>query len=120
MKKTKRIMLRIIPVLIVACIMLTNSVLASGFEEFTVNRVVDKPNDYGIARSIFYRFIYLIKHTLPIASIFTIIFCWIKYIVSSKEKKVKLRKTLSFVVIFAAFVFVFSEFWIFWISGYHE
>lgn len=119
MKKTKKIMLRIIPVLIIAFIMLTNSVLASGFGNFTTNMVVDKPNDYGIARSIFYRFIYLITHTLPIASIFTIIFCWIKYIVSSKEKKVKLRKTIPFIVIFSAIVFVFSQFFIFLTSGFH-
>ncbi len=120
MKKTKRIMLRIIPVLIVVCIMLTNSVLASGFGDFTVNRVVDKPTASEISNGYFHRITNFIIGILPMVSIFTIVFCLIKYIVSSKEKKVKLRKKLLFIVILATFVFVVSEFWIFWISGYHE
>ncbi len=106
MKRSKKLMLRIIPVLMVVGIMLTTSVFATtgGFGDFNSNMSVKADTNSTLVGTV-NKVWGVVLTILQVAAIATIVFCGVKYMFASAENKAELKKTLPGLAVGAILVF---------------
>lgn len=104
MKRSKKIMLRIIPVLMVVGIMLTTSIFAGGFGDFNENMAVEPDKNSTLVGTV-NKVWGVVLTILQVAAIATIVFCGVKYMFASAENKAELKKTLPTLAVGAILVF---------------
>lgn len=106
MKRSKKIFLRILPVLMVLMIVFTTNVFAAGFNDFNANKmnvtantsnsktINSIQNAWGIILTI-----------LQVAAIAAVVFAGVRYMFASADSKADIKKQMIWLVIGAILVF---------------
>ena len=105
MKKSKKIFLRVLPVLMVLMVVFTTNIFAAGFGDFNVNSinvVADKNSDtiktvnkvWGVILTI-----------LQVCAIAAVVFAGVRYMFASADSKADIKKQMIWLVIGAILVF---------------
>lgn len=106
MKKSKKIFLRILPVLMVLMIVFTTNVFAAGFNDFNANSmnveantnssntIMSIQNAWGIILTI-----------LQVAAIAAVVFAGVRYMFASADSKADIKKQMIWLVVGAILVF---------------
>ena len=108
MKKSKKIFLRVIPVLIVLMVVFTTNVFAAGTQEgfwsFTNNMTV-AANKTGKTINSISNVWGIILTVLQVAAIAAVVFAGVRYMFASADSKADIKKQMIWLVIGAILVF---------------
>ena len=108
MKKSKKIFLRVLPVLIVLMVVFTTNVFAAGtqegFESFTNNMTV-AANKSGKTINSISNVWGIILTVLQVAAIAAVVFAGVRYMFASADSKADIKKQMIWLVIGAILVF---------------
>lgn len=106
MKKSKKIFLRILPVLMVLMIVFTTNVFAAGFNDFNANsmNVTANTTDSRTIKSIQNAW-GIILTILQVAAIAAVVFAGVRYMFASADSKADIKKQMIWLVVGAILVF---------------
>jgi|GEM_PF-832797 trbC/VIRB2 family len=108
MKKSKKIFLRVLPVLIVLMVVFTTNVFAAGTQEgfgsFTNNMTVTA-NKSGKTINSISNVWGIILTVLQVAAIAAVVFAGVRYMFASADSKADIKKQMIWLVIGAVLVF---------------
>ena len=108
MKKSKKIFLRVLPVLIVLMVVFTTNVFAAGpqegFGSFTNNMTVTA-NKSGKTINSISNVWGIILTVLQVAAIAAVVFAGVRYMFASADSKADIKKQMIWLVIGAVLVF---------------
>lgn len=104
MKKSKKIFLRVLPVLIVLMVVFTTNVFAAGFGNFTSNMDVKADTSGNTVKSIGAVW-GIILTVLQVAAIAAVVFAGVRYMFASADSKADIKKQMIWLVIGAILVF---------------
>lgn len=105
MKKSKKIFLRVLPVLIVLMVVFTTNVFAAGFNSFDAKTMnVDANTNTNAVKSI-NKVWGVILTILQVAAIAAVVFAGVRYMFASAESKADIKKQMVWLVIGAILVF---------------
>lgn len=108
MKKSKKIFLRVLPVLIVLMVVFTTNVFAEGTQEgfgsFTNNMTVTA-NKFGKTINSISNVWGIILTVLQVAAIAAVVFAGVRYMFASADSKADIKKQMIWLVIGAILVF---------------
>lgn len=107
MKKSKKIFLRILPVLIVLMVVFTTNVFAAGFGDFKSDMDV-KANTGGKTVGMVNNVWGIILTILQVAAIAAIVFSGVRYMFASADSKADIKKQMVWLVVGAVLVFAAS------------
>ena len=105
MKKSKKIFLRVLPVLIVLMVVFTTNVFAAGFNSFDATTMnVDANTNTNAVKSI-NKVWGVILTILQVAAIAAVVFAGVRYMFASADSKADIKKQMVWLVIGAILVF---------------
>ena len=105
MKKSKKIFLRVLPVLIVLMVVFTTNVFAAGFNSFDAKTMnVDANTNTNAVKSI-NKVWGVILTFLQVAAIAAVVFAGVRYMFASADSKADIKKQMVWLVIGAILVF---------------
>lgn len=105
MKKSKKIFLRVLPVLIVLMVVFTTNVFAAGFNSFDAKTMnVDANTNTNAVKSI-NKVWGVILTILQVAAIAAVVFAGVRYMFASADSKADIKKQMVWLVIGAILVF---------------
>lgn len=105
MKKSKKIFLRVLPVLIVLMVVFTTNVFAAGFNSFDAKTMnVDANTNTNAVKSI-NKVWGVILTILQVAAIAAVVFAGVRYMFASADSKADLKKGLIHLAIGMVIVF---------------
>lgn len=104
MKKSKKIFLRVLPVLIVLMVVFTTNVFAAGFGNFNSNMDVKADTSGNTVKSIGAVW-GIILTVLQVAAIAAVVFAGVRYMFASADSKADIKKQMIWLVIGAILVF---------------
>ncbi len=104
MKRSKKIFLRILPVLMVLMIVFTTNVFADGFGSFNSNINVTA-NKNGTTVKTISNVWGIILTILQVAAIAAVVFAGVRYMFASADSKADIKKQMIWLVIGAVLVF---------------
>ena len=107
MKKSKKIFLRVLPVLIVLIVVFTTNVFAAGFGDFKSSMNV-KANTAGKTVGMVNNVWGIILTILQVAAIAAIVFSGVRYMFASADSKADIKKQMVWLVVGAVLVFAAS------------
>lgn len=107
MKRSKKIFLRILPVLMVLMIVFTTNVFAAGFNDFNANKMNVTANTSGDSKTIksIQNAWGIILTILQVAAIAAVVFAGVRYMFASADSKADIKKQMIWLVIGAILVF---------------
>lgn len=107
MKKSKKIFLRILPVLMVLMIVFTTNVFAAGFGDFNANNMNVTANTSGDSKTIksIQNAWGIILTILQVAAIAAVVFAGVRYMFASADSKADIKKQMIWLVVGAILVF---------------
>ena len=105
MKKSKKIILRLIPVLLLVVVVLNSSVF--GFNSFTNENLQDlgEEGDAGVVGTAANNAWAAVRLILQILAVAAIVFAGVRYMFASADQKADIKKSMVILVIGAVFVF---------------
>lgn len=111
MKKSKKIFLRVLPVLIVLMVVFTTNVFAAnknaGFGDFK-NDMTVKANTSGSTVGVIGNVWGIILTVLQVAAIAAVVFSGVRYMFASADSKADIKKQMIWLVVGAILVFAAS------------
>ncbi len=105
MKKSKKIIIRLIPVLLLVVVVLNSSVF--GFDNFTQEGVnnIGEGGDAGVVGEAANNAWAAVRLILQILAVAAIVFAGVRYMFASADQKADIKKSMIILVIGAIFVF---------------
>lgn len=104
MKKSKKIFLRVIPILVLAFVLLTSNVFAAGFSDFNKDLnvgTVTATNSTNMVKRVWG----IILTVLQVAAIAALVFAGVRYMFASADQKADIKKSMGTLAIGAILVF---------------
>lgn len=104
MKKTKKIILRMIPILMLLLVVFTNASVL-GFADFEGGDFEIEEGDAGTLGTTVTNLWAVIKMILQIAAVAAVIFAGVRYMFASADSKADIKKSMLILVVGAVLVF---------------
>ena len=105
MKKSKKIFLRVVPILVLALVLLTSNVFAAGFGDFNANmEVTANTTNVKTVQSI-NKVWGIILTILQVAAIAAVVFAGVRYMFASADQKADIKKSMVTLAVGAILVF---------------
>ena len=107
MKKSKKIMLWVLPLLVIGCLMFTNVVFGMNLGESVGNTIDSASNTEGISTvtDLTYKVWNTVSVVAQVAAIIAIIFAGVRYMFASADQKADIKKQTIILVVGALLVF---------------
>lgn len=105
MKKSKKIFLRVIPIVMILMMVFTTNVFADAFGDFEVNKITVNADKNSDTIGTVSRVWGVILTILQIAAIAAVVFAGVRYMFASADSKADIKKQMIWLVIGAVLVF---------------